>query len=94
MSVFTVQCQTKLTCFFSFSCIVIDRNISFGASGIFYQEVKAAMYNEADCPPIFGIVTGIGGRDVASTDIIDIVDRTDGLSGPREDIIFEGVRLQ
>ena len=74
--------------------VVIDRNISYGSSGIFCQEVKAAMYNTANRPPIFGIITGLGGRDVSSTDIINIVERTDRKPLPDSDIIFEGVTIQ
>jgi pyruvate/2-oxoacid:ferredoxin oxidoreductase alpha subunit len=43
---------------------VVDRNFSFGASGIFAQEIKAAMYNNNNHPPVFGYITGLGGRDV------------------------------
>jgi pyruvate/2-oxoacid:ferredoxin oxidoreductase alpha subunit len=72
--------------------VVIDRNISFGASGIFYQEVKAALYNSPEKPPIFGIITGIGGRDVTSTDIEEIVRMTQKMDKPQADIIFSGVK--
>ncbi|MCD6399773.1 pyruvate ferredoxin oxidoreductase [candidate division WOR-3 bacterium] len=73
--------------------MVIDRNISFGASGIFYQEVKAAMYNVSNKPPIFGIVTGLGGRDVGVRDIIQMVEDVDKMDSPRSDVIFKGVRI-
>ena len=73
--------------------MVIDRNISFGASGIFYQEVKAAMYNVSNRPPIFGIVTGLGGRAVGVRDIIQMVEDVDKMDSPRSDIIFKGVRI-
>lgn len=43
---------------------VIDRNISFGAGGIFCQEVKSALYNMDPHPPVFGYIAGLGGRDV------------------------------
>jgi len=44
--------------------LVLDRNISFGQSGIFFQEVKSALYNRAEYIPMWGFVTGLGGRDV------------------------------
>jgi len=44
--------------------LVLDRNISFGHSGIFFQEVKSALYNRAEYIPMWGFVTGLGGRDV------------------------------
>ncbi len=72
--------------------IVIDRNIGFGASGIFYQEVKAAMYNEKNTPPIFGVVTGLGGRDVSSKDIIEIYQSVIREEEPKSDIIWKGLK--
>ncbi|MBN1695813.1 pyruvate ferredoxin oxidoreductase [candidate division WOR-3 bacterium] len=73
--------------------IVIDRNIGFGASGIFYQEIKAAMYNEEQKPPIFGVVTGLGGRDVSSKDIIEIYQDVIRREEPKSDIIWKGLKL-
>jgi pyruvate/2-oxoacid:ferredoxin oxidoreductase alpha subunit len=73
--------------------LVIDRNISFGASGIFYQEVKAAVYGASERPPIFGFITGLGGRDVTADDIAGMVRMVERMQEPREEIMFEGVRL-
>ena len=73
--------------------IVIDRNIGFGASGIFYQEIKAAMYNEKKKPPIFGVVTGLGGRDVSSKDFIEIYQDVIRSEKPKSDIIWKGLKL-
>ncbi len=73
--------------------IVIDRNIGFGASGIFYQEIKAAMYNEKTTPPLFGVVTGLGGRDVSSKDIIQIYRDVIKREKPKSDIIWKGLKL-
>jgi pyruvate/2-oxoacid:ferredoxin oxidoreductase alpha subunit len=73
--------------------IVIDRNIGFGSSGIFYQEVKAAMYNEKTTPPIFGVVTGLGGRDVTSKDIFGIYEDVMKMEEPKSDIIWKGINI-
>ncbi len=43
---------------------VMDRNISFGATGIIYQETKAALYNMRVRPELFGFIAGLGGRDI------------------------------
>jgi pyruvate/2-oxoacid:ferredoxin oxidoreductase alpha subunit len=51
---------------------VVDRNCSFGASGIFAQELKAALYNAEAPPGIFGYIAGLGGRDVTPETIEDI----------------------
>ena len=51
---------------------VIDRNFSFGASGVFAQEVRAALYNLSSHPSVFGYIAGLGGRDVTTDLISDI----------------------
>ncbi len=73
---------------------VIDRNISFGASGIFFQELKAALYNQngAKSPEIFGFIIGLGGRDVTLADIGRIVDFTLEHKKPIDDIIWMGMK--
>ena len=43
---------------------VLDRNCSYGASGIFCQEVRAALSGVRDSPPVHGFIAGMGGRDV------------------------------
>lgn len=52
---------------------VIDRNISFGSEGIFFQEVKSALCNEIKRPSIYGFVAGLGGRDIVIDDFKKIV---------------------
>ncbi len=73
--------------------IVIDRNIGFGSSGIFCQEVKAAMYNEKNTPPIFGVIAGLGGRDVTSKDIIEIYEDVIKMEKPESDIIWKDLKI-
>jgi pyruvate/2-oxoacid:ferredoxin oxidoreductase alpha subunit len=72
---------------------VIDRNISFGHSGIFAQEIKSALYGLAGAPPIFDYIIGIGGRDVTPSDIREIIDNTFKTDTPVEPIIWRGIRL-
>jgi pyruvate/2-oxoacid:ferredoxin oxidoreductase alpha subunit len=43
---------------------VVDRNFSFGAGGIFAQEIQAALCNQKNHPVVFGYIAGLGGRDV------------------------------
>jgi pyruvate/2-oxoacid:ferredoxin oxidoreductase alpha subunit len=57
---------------------VLDRNISPGHSGIFAEEIRAALY---DVPPdrrptIHGYIVGLGGRDVTPETIIDCIAHT------------------
>jgi pyruvate/2-oxoacid:ferredoxin oxidoreductase alpha subunit len=44
--------------------VVLDRNCSYGASGIFCQEIRAALHGLDGAPEVHGFVVGMGGRDV------------------------------
>jgi pyruvate/2-oxoacid:ferredoxin oxidoreductase alpha subunit len=44
--------------------VVIDRNLSPGAGGIFAQEIKAALYGGRKRIPIVSVIGGLGGVDV------------------------------
>lgn len=52
--------------------MVLDRNISFGAQGIFCQEVRAALQSCSDTPKVYGVILGLGGRDVNPDKIISL----------------------
>jgi pyruvate/2-oxoacid:ferredoxin oxidoreductase alpha subunit len=53
---------------------VVDRNFSFGAGGIFAQEIQAALCNTNHAPLVFGYIAGLGGRDV-TTDTLEAIYR-------------------
>jgi pyruvate/2-oxoacid:ferredoxin oxidoreductase alpha subunit len=44
--------------------VVIDRNLSPGAGGIFAQEIKAALYGSRKRIPVVSVIGGLGGVDV------------------------------
>ncbi|MCK4548617.1 MAG: pyruvate ferredoxin oxidoreductase [Candidatus Krumholzibacteria bacterium] len=71
---------------------VIDRNISFGAHGIFYQEIKSALYGRTDIP-ILGYIAGLGGRDVTPKVIREIADKAIGDEQPERYINWIGVKI-
>jgi len=45
---------------------VMDRDISFGSSGVLYQEVLRAFYRQERRPLVVDFVVGLGGRDVSA----------------------------
>jgi pyruvate/2-oxoacid:ferredoxin oxidoreductase alpha subunit len=57
---------------------VIDRNCSFGHHGIFFQELKSALYgmDAAERPRAYGYVMGLGGRDIGPRSLAEVVRRT------------------
>jgi pyruvate/2-oxoacid:ferredoxin oxidoreductase alpha subunit len=71
---------------------VIDRNISFGHHGIFYQEVKSALYGRTDIP-VIGYIVGLGGRDVTPKVIRGIAEKAIHDANPERDINWIGVKI-
>ena len=55
---------------------VIDRNFSLGASGIFAQEVRAAISGMPAYPLLFSYIAGLGGRDITPDTLQEIYSRT------------------
>ena len=72
---------------------VIDRNISFGYSGIFAQEVRAALYGANRQPSVFDFVAGLGGRDIVPETIREIVDYTVTHDAQAEEFTWIGVKI-
>ncbi|MCD6118066.1 pyruvate ferredoxin oxidoreductase [bacterium] len=69
---------------------VIDRAISFGHEGPFFTEVKAALYKTGAAVPVYGFVTGLGGRDVSIADIEKI--HSHMKNNEPENLIWIGVK--
>jgi pyruvate ferredoxin oxidoreductase alpha subunit len=71
---------------------VVDRNISYGHHGVFYQEVKSALYGQAQDLPLFGYITGLGGRDITPETYKSIARMTLAKAKPDGDITWIGVK--
>jgi pyruvate/2-oxoacid:ferredoxin oxidoreductase alpha subunit len=71
---------------------VIDRNFSFGASGIFAQELRAALCNCSPRPLVYDYIAGIGGRDVTPDIIEDIYRKTLLTATPDENGVWVGLK--
>lgn len=71
---------------------VVDRNCSFGAGGIFAQELRAALCNLDPRPLIYGYIAGIGGRDVTPEVIEKIYRRTQSTDRPEGEGVWIGLR--
>lgn len=74
---------------------VLDRNLSPGRSGIFAEEIRAALYDvdPEERPALYGYVVGLGGRDVTPGTIDDIIDRTRGAAAPTREDVWVGLNL-
>ena len=73
---------------------VIDRNFSFGASGIFAQEIRSALCNANRHPLVFGYVAGLGGRDVTPETIEEIYRQTKKYKAPKNESIWIGLNQE
>ena len=73
---------------------VIDRNISFGAGGIFAQEIRAALCNHEPRPQVFGYVAGLGGRDITPDTLAEIYNHTKESPAPAAETIWIGLNQE
>ena len=73
------------------SVAVMDRAMSFGASGPLFPEVRSAMMEVSDPPKIVNYIYGLGGRDVPPSDIKNVFRQLE--VGESEKINFLGVRI-
>ncbi len=70
---------------------VIDRNCSFGAGGIFAQEVRAALCSLPRRPAVFSYIAGLGGRDVTPEVLHEIYSHAEGRDVPDRESIWIGL---
>jgi len=71
---------------------VLDRNISYGHHGIFYQEVKSALYGQPRSPLLFGFIAGLGGRDITRDSFREIAEYALKKNRAEEEIVWIGVK--
>jgi pyruvate/2-oxoacid:ferredoxin oxidoreductase alpha subunit len=72
---------------------VIDRNFSPGATGIWAQEIRSALYDLPgdERPLVYGYIAGLGGRDISVKTIDGIFNKTLVDDEPEDVDIWVGV---
>jgi pyruvate/2-oxoacid:ferredoxin oxidoreductase alpha subunit len=70
---------------------VVDRDLSFGAGGIFAQEIQAALASLDTHPTVYPFVAGLGGRDITVASILDMVRRALG-DEPTADLLWADLK--
>ena len=72
---------------------VIERDISPGQCGIFYQEIKWALYTNANrsFTPIYGFVAGLGGADITPKLIEKAITYAMDNDPPQQEVIWLGL---
>jgi hypothetical protein len=73
---------------------VVDRNVSFGAGGIFAQEIRAALCNLDRPPRVFSYVAGLGGRDITPNTLVEIYNETKKNSTPKQESVWIGLNQE
>ena len=71
---------------------VIDRNLSAGVGGVFAQELRASLYSREERLPVFGFVSGLGGRDITPELIEEAIQYTLDHDRPEEEILWLGLK--
>ncbi len=69
---------------------VVDRNFSFGATGIFAQELRAALCN-VPITPRLRVHRRLGGRDITTEVLASIVEQTKTADAPPAESIWIGL---
>lgn len=67
---------------------IIDRAISYGQSGPFFSEIRSVLCHES--MPLYGFIAGLGGRDVSTRDIENMVKIMQ--NEPEQNLIWIGVK--
>ncbi|HOX31827.1 MAG TPA: hypothetical protein PLB91_05815 [Spirochaetales bacterium] len=70
---------------------VLDRNCSFGAGGIFAQEIRAALCGHAG-PAVYSYVAGLGGRDITVESLRGVYEATRDRPEPPTESVWVGLR--
>ncbi len=68
--------------------VILDRNLSPGAEGIFSQEVKASLYGSESASPVISVVGGLGGVDITPDNLGRLVDSLVQQTEPQEEIVW------
>jgi len=73
---------------------VIERDLSVGQCGIFFQEIKWALHTHADheFTPIYGFVAGLGGLDITPALMEKAIRFTMNQDPPQQEILWLGLR--
>jgi pyruvate/2-oxoacid:ferredoxin oxidoreductase alpha subunit len=70
---------------------VVDRNCSFGAGGIFAQEIRSVLCNMEKGPRVFSYIAGLGGRDITCNTLEEIYYRTQASELPDRHSVWIGL---
>jgi pyruvate/2-oxoacid:ferredoxin oxidoreductase alpha subunit len=70
---------------------VIDRNVSFGSGGIFAREIQGALCPLEKRPAVYSYIAGLGGRDITTETIAEVLRLTEGAPAPAAESRWVGL---
>ncbi|MGE5242838.1 MAG: pyruvate ferredoxin oxidoreductase [Betaproteobacteria bacterium] len=71
---------------------IVDRNISFGHGGIMASEIRSALCGRPGPEAIFSFVAGLGGRDITTETLEDILAHTTARAQAEDDTLWVGLK--
>jgi len=71
--------------------VIIERDLSPGQCGIFFQEIKWALNIDYKFTPVYGFVSGLGGADITATLIEKAILYTIEQELPEQEVIWLGL---
>lgn len=71
--------------------LVIERDLSPGQCGIFFQELKWALCGSDPFPELYGFVSGLGGADITPRLIEEAIRFSSNSESPNQDVIWLGL---
>lgn len=78
--------------------IVVDQNISMGKGGVLATELASALYGMAQAPLLIEFVGGLGGRDIAPEEFVEMADVAADAAGrgeaPPPRLLFTAAELR
>ena len=77
------------------SIIVMERSLAFGGLGsALYTDVKALLYDIKERPSLLGFVGGLGGRDLAPSEFVNLFEKGFEAIGSEEPSRVEWIKLR
>lgn len=71
--------------------IVLEKALSYGASGMLSDEIKAALYHAPHSPEVSGFFIGLGGRDIPMSSLVNVYNQA---RAERKDNVFVDLKTE
>ncbi|MFW5931210.1 MAG: pyruvate ferredoxin oxidoreductase, partial [Desulfosalsimonas sp.] len=75
------------------SVMVMEKALSYGYEGALCTDIKAALYNREKRPDVKNIILGLGGRDIITKNLCEILKTSCDESTAQENPLFMGLKI-